>query len=74
MVSIYKMNKVQALYSRLFKPTEKKKPVSKLSFENLPNKQYHHSGSEDGKKSSQETPSRFASRALKFIFLVGEFL
>lgn len=62
MVSIYKMNKVQALYSRLFKPTEK--TVSKLRFENLQNKQCHLSRSKDGKKSSQETPSQFASRAL----------
>lgn len=64
------MNKVQALYSRLFKPTEK--TVSKLSFENLQNKQYHHSRSEDGKKSFKTTPSQFASRALNF-FHVGQF-
>lgn len=72
MVSIYKMNKVQALYSRLFKPTEK--TVSKLCFENLQNKQYHHSCSEDGKKSSQETPSQLASRALTLSFKWVNFL
>lgn len=72
MVSIYKMNKVQALYSRLFKPTEK--TVSKLCFENLQNKQYHHSCSEDSKKSSQKTPSQFASRALNLSFKWAIFL
>lgn len=67
MVSIYKMNKYK-LCTADFSNQLKKKTVSKLCFENLQNKQYHHSCSEDGKKSSQETPSQFALRALNLSF------
>lgn len=66
MVSIYKMNKYKLCTADF--SNQLKKPVSKLCFENLQNKQYHHSCSEDGKKSSQETPSQFASRALNLSF------
>lgn len=66
MVSIYKMNKYKLCTADF--SNQLKKTVSKLCFENLQNKQYHHSCSEDGKKSSQETPSQFASRALNLSF------
>lgn len=66
MVSIYKMNKYKLCTADF--SNQLKKTVFKLCFENLQNKQYHHSCSEDGKKSSQETPSQFASRALNLPF------
>lgn len=66
MVSIYKMNKYKLCTADF--SNQLKKTVSKLCFENLQNKQYHHSCSEDSKKSSQETLSQFASRALNLSF------